>query len=339
MNCSEDILIGAHDTEHGFFVDPARKTDLSLRPSPCGYTDAAECDYKCLLQHEDGPIAKMGLFDYVSTHGVCRDPVTGLDHALILWSAGHYYKVEFWSVVPAGGGMKREYSEAWDESLRGSRHLLAGADNTCLWRERQKGREVFQRALSALRVGKEAALSLQEGETATLPVRDIPSEVVTQQLLALDAVQPKVALFGTAAYADEAGRAAWRVIQVAGTRRDEDALGVVLVADRRTGTWRALYDVISGGSKSRNFPAQSLVVTGDILTAELCTNCSFDGEYGCFEIDLATNRATRLDGAACWEMRERHNPAWFEYDSESEPEVRSGWKAETFDLRKELGVD
>ena len=334
LNCYEDRVIGARDTERGFFVDPARKTALSLRPSPCSYTGDVECDYACVLQHEDGPAAKMEPFDYAGTHGVCRDSVTGLDHALVHLASGKYMAVQLWSVNPASGEVKREYQEAWYDLADGlgieGRTLLVGADGRCLWRNRQQGYEVFQNLLSTLRVGKEADLPFLEGASVVLPVREVPAEVVTQQLLALDAVQPRLAEFEAAVYADEAGRAAWRVIQVTGTTLRE-ARGVVLVEDRRTGVWRTMFDVGSDDEESLNSPSPAwfMVVTGNTLTMEMRGDAYSDG---CFAIDLPTNRATSLGlyGSVCKEMRELHYPYWDEDDPAGE---------KPFNLRHELGMD
>ena len=83
------------------------------------------------------------------------------------------------------------------------------------------------------------------------------------------------------------------VIQVLGTRL-HDAPGIVLVLDRTRNEWRALYDVLSGGSKRLNFPMLRMVVSGERLFASLCTHCSWWGRNDDFEIDLKTHRATRL---------------------------------------------
>ena len=329
VSCWDGSPASSYETEHGFFVDPARKTALSLRPPPCDPSDDG-CDHNCVLQHEDGPIAQAGSFDGGTMAGVCRDPVTVLDHALVHTTAGKYSEVQLWSVEPASGEVKREYDEAWYDSLEENPTLLVSADGRCLWRERQQARAVFQNALSALRVGQDATPLLSESDATALPVREIPAQVVRQQLLALDAVRPRMAAFGAAVYADEAGRAAWRVIQLAGTVF-YDAPGVVLVEERRTGRWRALYDVISGGSYQLNYPVRFMIVAGDTLTAELCIDCSFWGEYGCFEIALPTHRVTSLNGAVCEKLRDLHYPDWDEYDPADEER--------TFDLRGELGMD
>ena len=328
----EDTRVEAHAAERGFFVDPARKTALSLRY--CGRTDVCVQEY--LLQHEDGPIATTGYggIDLLNTQGVCRDVVTGLDHVLIYYvhSSGKYSEVRFWSVDPASGEVQREYEEAWygleDGMPMADRNLLVDADGRCLWRERQQGRAVLQNVLSTLHVGQDAAHSLPEGGTTALPVRELPVEVARQQLLALDAVRPRMARFETAVYADEAGRTAWRVIQMTGTVLYETP-GVVLVEDRRTETWRALYDVI-GDRYGSPLAAQFMVVTGNTLTAELSSD-SWWGEYGCFNIDLLTNRVTSLNESVCAEMRELHYPGWDEYDPAGEKKP--------FDLRKDLDAD
>ena len=321
----------SYDTERGFFVDPARKTALSLRPSPCAYTDDAECDNQCLFQHENGPIAKID-FDYAGTEGVCRDPVTGLDHALVHTTSGQYMTIQFWSVNPDSGEVKREYQEAWYEINYGpvEDRALLDADGRCLWRDRQQGHAVFQNVLSALRVGQDADPPFPEGAGRVLPVREISAETARQQLLALDAVQPRMVKFGAPVYADEAGRAAWRVIQMTGTVL-YDARGVVLVEDRRTGTWRALYDIRagSGGMESLHYPAQFMVVAGNTLTVKLPTSLSYH-IWGCFEIDLPTSRAMSRAGSVCDEMQKRHYPDWGTRGPDDE---------KPFALRRELGMD
>lgn len=349
VKCHDNIP-EVHSTERGFFVDPARKTALSLRSVLCDSlepddTERYLCEEQaaaCGLQHEDGPIARASFFDYASTHGVCRDPVTGLDHVLIHFTSGSYLEVQFWSVNPASGGMKQEYEEAWydyqDDFNIPYRHLLVDAAGRCLWRERQQGRAVFRRALSALRVGQDATpLLLQDDATALpVPVREIPTEVVRQHLLALDAMQPRMVEFGGAVYADEAGRVAWRVIQMTGTVVN-DAGGVVLVEDRRTGTWRALYDVTSSWRRG-NDPLEYMVVTGNTLTATL----SAESGIGCFDIDLPTNRVTSRDGSVCVEMGELHYPSVCVEMGELHPsgyECGPEGEEKLFDLRKELGTD
>ena len=92
-----------------------------------------------------------------------------------------------------------------------------------------------------------------------------------------------------------------------GTRLYE-APGVVLVLDRTRNEWRALYEVLSGASKSLNFPMLDMVVSGDKLYGSLCTYCDSWGSYGDFEIDLRTNRATRLAAAPDFGFEEEGNP-------------------------------
>ena len=116
-----------------------------------------------------------------------------------------------------------------------------------------------------------------------------------------------VARFEGVRYADEATRESWAVIQVLGTRLDE-APGVVLVLDRARNEWRALYEVLSGGSKRLNFPMYNMVMSGDKLYATLCTHCSSWGNYDDFEINLRTHRATRLATAPETGGRRRRKP-------------------------------
>ena len=148
------------------------------------------------------------------------------------------------------------------------------AGGGCLWRELRQVDVVSQNALSALGVGQDATALLPESDgTALLPVREIPAEVVRQHLRALAALHPGEDHFEEAVYADEAGRTAWRVIVVTGTLNDGPA-GVVLVEERRTGRWRALYEEISAYIPL----AFSMVVAGNTLTAALCTTA---GSWEC----------------------------------------------------------
>ena len=97
-----------------------------------------------------------------------------------------------------------------------------------------------------------------------------------------------------AVYADDAGRAAWLVVQVLG-RTLCDAEGAVLLLDRRRQSWRTVYDVQSGCSKTLNYPMRRMAVKGDMLFASLCRRCDGWGGYRDYVIDLRTLRAAAID--------------------------------------------
>ena len=221
---------------------------------------------------------------------------------MIYRAAGRHADLGFWSVDPEAGAIELEYEEPW--TVWGLEEEQAGevvADGACRARERQKGQALLLAAVSTLRPGTWGGreepdveqFDIPVGASVKLPTRVIPEEEVRRWLLALSAVRPAVVTFEGAHFADEGSRESWTVIQVLGTRLYE-APGIVLVLDRTRNEWRALYEVLSGSSKSLNFPMLRMVVSGDKLLASLCTDCSWWGRNDYFEIDLETHRATRL---------------------------------------------
>ena len=224
---------------------------------------------------------------------------------MVYRAAGQHADLGFWSVDPVTRAVEHEYEEAWTVwGLEEDQYGEVVADGECLARERRAGRALLLEAMLALRPGDaigadgrdERQLNIPVGTSLKLDTRVIPEDEVRRWLLDLSSVRPVVARFEGARYADDARRGSRSVIQVLGTRLDE-APGVVLVLDRARNEWRAIYEVLSGGSKRLNFPMYDMVVRGDRLHASLCTHCSSWGSYDAFEIDLRTFRATRLEAA------------------------------------------
>ncbi len=190
----------------------------------------------------------------------CRHPVSGRSHWLIYTQSGAYLGyIEIWSVDPASGNPVRDYVEVWgDRVLKGvGMEQLVAADGSCLWQERKEGRELFDVAMSDLRIGREVGNPRRLSE---LPTRIVPAETVKHWLKALDGI----ARLEGAVYASDADREAWRVVQVYGVWNC-DAEGVVLVLDRKTGVWRAIYDVPSGCSKVLSFSLRDMIIIHDRL--------------------------------------------------------------------------
>ena len=264
----------------------------------------------CLIRHERGnQPAEIG--DYLDgSHFVstCRDPVSKRDHVVAHSSAGQYHDIHVWTVDQTTKTPKQLYIEAWADSVYdeyddpgvyedipvyemdswwGLGRLVA-ADGSCLWRTRKKAFETFESAMAELRIGQNIDLPFNGGVVALQP-RAIPAETVRKWLVALDGV----AMFEGAEYADDAARNSWRVVQVLGGPLC-DSSGVVLVLDRQTGAWKAIYDVLSGCSKSWNFPLRGMVVKKHQLFALLCPECSGWGQYYPFVIDLRTGNVAPL---------------------------------------------
>ena len=262
----------------------------------------------CLIRHERGE-QPGEILQYVAHFvSTCRDPVSKLDHVVLQTSNGRqYHDIHVWTVDQTTKTPKQLYREAWSESVydeyddpgpyedipvyemdsSGLGRMVA-ADGSCLWRTRKKAFETFESAMAELRIGQNIDLPFNGGVVA-LQTRAIPAETVRKWLVALDGV----AMFEGAEYADDAARNSWRVVQVLGGPWC-DSSGVVLVLDRQTGAWKAIYDVEGGCSKSWNFPLRGMVVKKHQLFALLCTECSGWGDYYPFVIDLRTGNVAPL---------------------------------------------
>ena len=272
----------------------------------------------CLIRHEHGnQPAEIGAYldgsRFVST---CRDPVSKLDHVVAYSFAGKYSDIHVWTVDQTTKTPKELYREAWgdlvdsdyeddapgnilpvyDEWGSWGLERLVAADGSCLWRTREKAFETFKSAMAALRVDQNIEIDGEfpvNGElpvgAVTLQTRAIPGETVRKWLVALDGV----AMLEGAVYADDAARNSWRVVQVLGGPLC-DSSGVVLLLDRQTGAWKAIYDVPSGCSKSLSFPLHGMVVKKHQLFTLLCTECSGWGRYDPFVIDLRTGNVAPL---------------------------------------------
>lgn len=283
------------ETIQGYFVSSDEKTQLLLF--------AGDSSDGCRLRHQGGPVSEpLSWTDGAVFQGVCRDPATGLDWAMVYRAAGQYADLGFWSVAPETGAIELEYEEPWTVwELEEEQFGEWVVDGQCRARERKAGQALLLEAVSALRAGTwgggdepdEERFDISDGASIQLPTRVLSDEEVRRWLLDLSAVRPPIVTFEGAHYADEASRDSWTVIQMLGTRLYA-APGIVLVRDRTRSEWRALYDVLSGGSKRLNFPMLRMVVSGQRLFASLCTYCSWWGQNDEFEIDLKTHRATRL---------------------------------------------
>ena len=218
----------------------------------------------------------------------CRHPVSGRDHTLIYAQSGAYLSyAEIWSVDPATGNPMRDYFEVrGDQQFEGAGlEQLVAADGSCRWQDRKKGRKLLHDAMSDLRVGRE----INPRRVSELPTRIVPAAVVHKWLKVLHGI----ARLEGAVYAGDADREAWRVVQVHGVW-DCDAEGVVLLLDRRTGNWRAIYDVPSGCSKVLSFSLRDMVIKDNRLFVWACTACESWGYYEEFIVDLRTLRVAPL---------------------------------------------
>ena len=226
------------------------------------------------------------ILEFVNT---CRHPVSGRNHTLIYAQSGAYLAfVQVWSVDPATGNPVRDYDEITGDLLLqgvGMEELVA-VDGSCVWQERKEGQRLLDEAMPDLRVGTKVNF----GEVSELPTRIVPAATVHKWLNALDGF----ARIEGPVYTSDADREAWRVVQVRGIRHCETE-GVVLLLDRKTGVWRAIYDVPSGCTKVLSFTLRHMVIEDNRLTAWACRICDSWGSYEKFAVDLRTHRVVTLE--------------------------------------------
>ena len=300
----------------GHFVNRQAETSLIL------YGD----EEGCFLQHGHGQKVAIEVGDYAWFEGKCRDPESGLDHALVQTAAGKYGQLSFWSVrQSAQEQLKMEYEEFWPPAdlAEEARRRYVSADGLCLWRERKQGRDLFREALSALGVENEpkGVLSLGAG-AIDMPSRRLKEETVLKWLLALEAIEPPVLRFEAPRYASQRERDTWMVLQVLGNHMCHEP-GVVLLLDRRGRTWRAIYDVRAGCARAFIDPLRDMFVRGNTLFFRVC--CSMWGDYVSYALDLRSNRATPVrnsdfGGLEVWELvSEPRNPRIVDIRSEIDP--------------------
>lgn len=297
----------------GHFVDHGQLGGLYLRTRPFGRESS---DFQCYLQHDDGPTIGFE-WDAVHLMEICRDPVTGLDVALLRRSMGKYSDVEFWSVDPGSLMPTLEYGEPWYDHVTPENRASLIQQGECRYHTRRDSMAQFREAMSELGTtggprqddvsARSTMWGAAPGADIALVTRAIPRAVATQWLSALAETQPRIATFETARYIDRRARTRWWVLQVLGTQL-ENAPGVVLLQDRTTGQWHAIYDVFSGGSHLLNYPLESMTVKGDMLLARACVWCAGRGRYRDVRINLKTRTAVGIEVMPEFVDRNRQNP-------------------------------
>ena len=125
---------GRESAAWGEFTTNGRRTRLFLT-------------YDCRIRHEDGPEAELlEAPDAASFKAVCRDPVSGRDHAVVRTIAGPSpATVQIWGIDPESSALTPFYTESWGELEPGDYDKwgwdrLIAKDGTCLWRKRQEAR-------------------------------------------------------------------------------------------------------------------------------------------------------------------------------------------------------
>ena len=212
---------------------------------------------------------------------LCRDPLTGLDHAIFLrlydgngnpGDVVHmYYDADVGTLVD--GLVESGYADLdpVDRVLSG----WPGPDGECRWRKKAV-LEAYPAALDALRVGVSVALDAG-GAPMVLPTRVVPASVVESSLRTLREMPADIATVANGLVVedhDEDRRwtvesSRWEIVVVDGTWEGDYRYpdGVVLVRDRERDEWRSIYDC--SDIDIRN-------LRGDTLFADFMENCVAD---------------------------------------------------------------
>ncbi len=239
--------------------------------------------------------------NHVSIVDACRDPVSGQVYTVLFTGAGAHFDLEIWSIDPETGDPTREYMEGWTdsyESMEGpADYPYAGGiwkpvapGGQCQWRARQTVRQRYDDALQALSVDVTSEEAVRFDEVERLSVRRLDPKTVRHLLVSLD----DTTTIEGASYGSSQDQANWRVVQLRGNARC-DSPGTVLVLNRTTGQWHAIYDVMSGCGYRLDYPLFGLHVDNGHLNVSACITCSSHGMYDSFSVDLATWRVRRLN--------------------------------------------
>ena len=288
-------------TISGNFADLEKRTQIHLRKKQFIVEDWKKLS--CYIRHDGGPDSQpLAGSEYAEFIGICRDPVTGFDWAIIQTFQGKYTDLTFWSVDARSGSIKLEYTEYWGGEFNRTELKKIVQDGECRVRARRHVLKLHLQAMSALSASdtkkpadteEKNILDIEPDKSVILPIREVANGVVRRWLLALAAVRPKIARFEGPKYFDDGARKNWLIVQVLGMRLG-NAPGVVLAYNRAKRKWTSLYDVVSGYSRRLNYPLRDMTLRRGSLFARACVDCSGWGYFDYFEIDLESGRATRL---------------------------------------------
>ena len=232
---------------------------------------------------------------WVTFDGVCRDPVTGLDHAILFMYSGGASDPRRVVYVYADHDARKlrvGFSEYNPGDSFGYSSAQPTPDGMCRWRTKDEAVRVFSRAVSALKVGdetpKEDVLAVAPGTTVRLPYRRLFAETVADWLAVLAELPLDVADID--AMVSRNGR--WTVVQIAGMVLYEGP-GVVLLYDAKDDLWRSIYDSESR-TRSHVYGPDIGPIENDGMYADLCRHCTYGYSEFHFRIDLSSLQATSL---------------------------------------------
>ena len=280
----------------GHFADPQAKSRL-------WFVYDYEND-RALLKHEAAiPIE---FYSESTSAETCRDPVSGLDHLIVVTWLGGKNMPEFnYLYLDSDNHMMRlAYSRM---AVHDSEHVDVEYDDpdeddterddaTCTWRTQAETEANRAQAFTALGGVDNPSFFDEDSDhipdSFIFPTRALSGEIVHEQLgiLASAPKEERVTF-------QLAGSELWRVLQLTSPRYDRS---VVLVQDRATANWKAIYDFDGGGAAEARMGG--VFVEGDKLFAQLCYECyrstAASGDRIWVSIELKTSRAVVIDSLA-----------------------------------------
>ena len=321
----------------GFFTSPKVRSRVVINNHP-------ENDYP-YLQFSNGP--KHELFGSSVMASICRHQEAALDYIYIeplVLGSGAVPIVKIYRIHPTTNAIELVYTTDLLDDFALRKDTLIDAEGNCRWRELQNLKHALSTALAPL-VGSERQpvdFQIEVGETTGLLPRHLENETVRNAFLAIHengiVNTPNVSYKGRVAvprplavdvagarYASANDSESWLVVRI--IREACDVPGIVLVQNRRQGTWRSIYElspdqlairfrtgilgtvldpyepdcatVVGLGGRLSIALMREFYVKDDKLFAEVClADCvgSFRDWplWAWFEIDLLNNTATRL---------------------------------------------
>ncbi|MDX8392013.1 MAG: hypothetical protein R8K53_05520 [Mariprofundaceae bacterium] len=300
-----EVSVACEQQVLGHFVDAEHGDSICLRLEAIHGSDGENHLLRLFyisasgVQQEREMIAADILNDYESTTRVesCRDPDTGLDQLIFSKSMGG----------TSNGDASTALFVYYDQqqmkfsSFEVNAQLL---DHSC---SRKKAAQRFQLVADRVQAGDGVYRSLKPPKGgghrfASRLVRHFDFEETAALLARLNQAEDFEPWQGASDSIDGmhfeievlAENEQWRVVLVSSMQGQNSSWGVVLAENRISATWRSFYDVPGGSSKVFIFVPHDATLTGDILQLKLCTDCSWWGEYGQFQVNLKTFSYTQL---------------------------------------------
>ena len=205
---------------------------------------------------------------------VCEDPISKLHHVTFYYDYGGTSGsrgILVWSIDPTTGTPQLEY----DDSGGGASGTV-DANGTCLWRMEQERQAIWAFAMADLNRGRDFwrwHFSESDPRHRTVDSADncawFPRKPLGGGYLSWNPL--KIVAIEHAEHADEASRETWEAVKVTAYGDDWSckSKGIVLLHDKRTGTWRAIDAFSTSCGEWGDGAWGEMFIEGDSMFAEM----------------------------------------------------------------------